>query len=133
MAQPPRNLLGRLSAALGLSAWVFAVVVAAIFGGTLRALAADVPVHDHTLQATESTRQMGMTVTLMNDALEGWAVGAAVLGLFGVGAVLALLGVESGRRAMASTGACASAAAGTTAGGLYLCCLASLIGLGIMG
>ena len=131
MPTPSNSILGRLSAALGLSSWLLSLVFLALFGTALRALTADIPIHSHTFNATDSTRQLGMSVQLMNHALEGWAVGIAAFGVLAVCAILALLGVESGRRALKSGASTGSAAAGTTAGGLYLCCLAGLFGLAL--
>jgi hypothetical protein len=102
-------------------------------GTTLRVLAADVPIGPDTVAGGGTPLEIEMSMQLMNNALEGWAVAIAAFGVFAIGAVLAVLSVESGRRALQSDAASSTAAAGTTAGGLYLVSLVGLLTLAVLG
>ncbi len=131
MPIPPRSILGRMSAALGTSAWLLALAFVACFSSTMRTLAADVPVHEHTLHATDQTMQVGVGVQVLNASLEGWAVAVTAFGVFAVSAVLASLGIWTGRRAMA-TSTSTAAATGLATGGLYLCLLGVVLTAGLL-
>ncbi len=133
MALPPQSTLGRISAVLATSAWLLSLAFLGLAGTSLRALAADVPIGPDTLGGGGAPLQMNMSMQLMNHALEGWAIAIAAFGIFALGAVLAALSVESGRRAMESGTNNSAAAAGTTAGGLYLISLVSMLSVALLG
>lgn len=127
MAMLPRLLLGRLSAALAILAWAMSLIFIWFSGTTLQVLAADTPMGDDTLASGAAPLQLGLTVQMLNSAMEGWAVAIGAFGVFAAGALAALLSLESGRRAMRRGAVPASAAAGTTAGGLYILCLLAVL------
>jgi hypothetical protein len=126
-------MLGRLSAVLATLAWMLALAFLGLSGASLRALAADVPIDPDTIAGGGTPLQMNMSMMLMNNALESWAVGIAAFGVFAVGAVLAILSVESGRRAIRLGAGTGAAAAGATAGGLYLASLVGIVTVAMLG
>lgn len=133
MASPPRSTLGRISAVLATLAWMLSLAFLGLSVTSLRALGADVPIGPDTIAGGGRPLQMDISMQLMNNALEGWGVAIAAFGVFAVGAVLAALSVESGRRAIRQGSRTSAAAAGTTAGGLYLVSLAGIVTVAVLG
>lgn len=133
MALPPRSTLGRISAVLATLAWLLSLAFLGLAGTSLRALAADVPIGPDTLSGGGAPLQLNISTQFMSHALEGWAIAIAAFGVFAIGAVLAALSVESGRRAMQHNSNNSAAAAGTTAGGLYLVSLVGILSVALLG
>ncbi|MCH2135192.1 MAG: hypothetical protein MK101_01265 [Phycisphaerales bacterium] len=133
MAQPPRPLLARISAILAAVAWTISLASLGLSSTTLHALAPEVPLGHDTLSAGVAPLQLGMSMQFMNGAMEGWAMAVGAFGIFAAGAIAALLSVVSGRWALRHNRTSATAAAGTTAGALYLACLVGVIAVGLPG